>query len=415
MDRPIVYPGQVPADTDALTGWMATMRAFSGALYAIMGTGTVFDGLVVSPGTGLTVSVGAGSITAHVAADTAVYGSLGIASDTVMKQGINHAATTLPASGAFTAPTTAGQSVNILIQAAFSETDTNPALLPYMNAANPSVPYGGPGNNGASQPTLRQESVALSYVAGTPAATGSQTTPAATTGNVPIAVVTIAYGQSSITSASISVPGNAPIIPWKLPQLTPGFSRMQVFGTSGTLVVPNGVAQAKVTVVGGGGGGGGADNTGWQGGGGGAGGFTQGVFSLTPGQQVSITVGSGGAGEGPGATGGTGGTSSFGACCSATGGQGGGSSKTNAAGGSGGMGYGGALNFGGGMGGDAYFGTYFPGNGAPGPWGGGGRAAGALAGFNGQAPGAGGGGVYGGPSASQSGGSGAAGIVIVEY
>jgi hypothetical protein len=396
-----VYAGQVPADTDMLTGWMATMRGFSAMLYAIMGTTPVFDGLAVSPGTGLTVTVGAGSITAHVAADTAAYGSLGTASDTIMKFGNNHASTTL---GPFTAPNTSGQSVNILIQAGFSETDTNAALLPYMNAANPSVPFGGPGNNGVSQPTLRQQSVALSYVAGTPAATGSQATPAATTGNVPIAVVTIAYGQSSIVSGDISVPSNAPIIPWKLPQLTPGFSRMQVFGASGTFVVPNGVTQVKVTVIGGGGAGGASPGGTYPGGGGGAGGQAIGIVSgLTPGAGIAVTVPAGAG------TGSNGGTASFGSYLSATGGVAGASNSRLPAGGIGGSGVGGTLNIGGSYGTDGDVPASRGGDG-----GGPGSGRGTTGTGNGQnATGPGGGG--GGSATWGLGGTGGPGLVVVEY
>jgi hypothetical protein len=53
-----------------------------------------------------------------------------------------------------------------------------------------------------SQPTLRKQSVALSYVAGTAATTGTQTTPSASTGCIPLAVVTIAAGQTSISTIS---------------------------------------------------------------------------------------------------------------------------------------------------------------------------------------------------------------------
>lgn len=200
MDRPIVYPGQVPADTDFLTTAMATLRAFNGVLAATFGSSTLIDGLVVSPGTGLEVVVGPGSILASGIADTTAYGSLGTASDTIVKQGIINSSTTL---GPFTAPTTSGQSVNILIQAALSEVDTNPALLLYYNANNPGTPYGGSNNSGVTQPTLRRETVALSSVAGAAAATGAQTTPSASAGCVPVAVVTIACGQTSITTANI--------------------------------------------------------------------------------------------------------------------------------------------------------------------------------------------------------------------
>ena len=93
-------------------------------------------------------------------------------------------------------------------------------------------------------------------------------------------------------------------------------------------IVPTGVTYVRVTVVGGGGGGGGAQGTGAgqcsaAAGGGGAG-WGMGVYSVTPGQNIPVTVGYGGAGgNGGGSWGGSGGTSSFGSLLSAPGGGGG--------------------------------------------------------------------------------------------
>ncbi|MDR3538817.1 MAG: hypothetical protein P4L71_20140, partial [Acetobacteraceae bacterium] len=199
MDRPICYPGQVPADSDFLTVAKAAMLGFHGVLRAAFGTSTYYDGLAVTAGTGLNVTIGPGSIVVTATTDATAYGSLGTDSTSIVKQGINTASSSL---GPFTAPTTSGQSVNILIQAEFAEVDSNSALLLYYNANNPSTPFGGSNNNGVSQPTLRKQIVALSYVVGTAATTGTQTTPTLTTGWTPIAVVTIAYGDTSITTIS---------------------------------------------------------------------------------------------------------------------------------------------------------------------------------------------------------------------
>jgi hypothetical protein len=149
----------------------------------------------------MSVSVAGGSLYAQNYVDLYAYGSLGTNTNALYKQAVNLTATAL---GPFTAPTTAGQSVNILIEAGLLESDGSPVLLPYMNAANPSVPYGGPANNGVAQPTRRTVSVPLQAKVGTPAATGSQTTPAVDTGWTPIAVVTIAHGQSSIVAGNIA-------------------------------------------------------------------------------------------------------------------------------------------------------------------------------------------------------------------
>ncbi|OYV47861.1 MAG: hypothetical protein B7Z77_11560, partial [Acidocella sp. 20-58-15] len=116
-------------------------------------------------------------------------------------------------------PTTSGQSINYLIEAAFLEQDGTPVVLPYVNPANPSSPYSGPANSGTAQNTKRTQSVQLQLKAGAAATTGTQTTPATDTGYVPLYVITVAYGQTSITTAQITLaPGNS-FIAKKIPQI----------------------------------------------------------------------------------------------------------------------------------------------------------------------------------------------------
>lgn len=97
----------------------------------------------------------------------------------------------------------------------------------------------------------------------------------------------------------------------------------QLFTTSGTWTVPAGVTRARVTVIGGGGGGAAwsASTNGQPGGGGG---IAIGIFTVTPGSSIVVTIGAGGVG-GLGNTnvGTSGASSSFGAFLSATGGSGG--------------------------------------------------------------------------------------------
>lgn len=120
------------------------------------------------------------------------------------------------------------------------------------------------------------------------------------------------------------------------------------FGNPGTSTwtVPAGVTRVRGRVWGAGGGGGGTTNGAASGGGGG--GYAEGWFSVTPGQQIAITVGFGGAGGTGAPTAGSNGTaSSIGAFFGATGGGGG-----QGAGGGGvapvtalvGEGYGGQIN-----------------------------------------------------------------------
>lgn len=101
-----------------------------------------------------------------------------------------------------------------------------------------------------------------------------------------------------------------------------GVSSMQVFQSSGTFTVPQGVNRIVVEAWGGGGAGGGNYGL-YSGGGGGGGGFGKGVFSVAPGATFPVTVGSGGDNGSPG------GSSSFGALLSASGGRPGGSATAN--------------------------------------------------------------------------------------
>ncbi len=415
MDRTIVYPGSIPLDTDVLQLNRNTMIALGALMKAVLGTATVVDGLVVSPTTpnSLSVSVGPGSITAFAVVDTTPYGSLPADSDGVLKMGVNREPTTQTLS----APTVVGQSVAYLIEAAFLETDTNPLVLPYYNASNPAQPWLGPANAGSAQPTSRVQQVQLKAIPGVAAPTGSQLTPPVDAGWVGLAVVTLAFGQSTVGPGNIVPYVSAPVLQYHLPQLRPGYASLQAFTTSGYFTVPNGVSQAKVTVIGGGGAGG-TDAT-LPGGGGGAGGRAVGIVTgLTPGGAIYVTVGAGGIASATPAQGGPGGTSSFGAFLSATGGAGGngGTSGLPNAGGAGGIGVGGAVNEAGAYGTDCVLQAARGGDGG-GPGNGRGTT-GQLTGITANGPGGGGGGggcsLPGGGTGTV-GGNGAAGLVIIEY
>lgn len=321
MDRIIVYPSAIPLDTDILNINRNSMIGLGFLAQAVLGTNTVADGLVCAPTNpaSMTVSVGPGSITQITAIDETAYGSLAAdTSDLVVKMGINITATTFT----LTAPTSAGQSVNYLIEAAFEEVDGNPAVLPYYNAGNPAQSFNGPSNSGAMQNTTRMQRVQLELKAGVPANTGSQVTPAADSGWVALYQITVAFAQTQISASNIATIPTAPFLSFKLPQLRPGVaSGVQSFASSGNFVVPAGVTQVEVELWGGGAGSY-ASVSGLPSGGGSGGGYARKlVTGLTPGQVIQVTVGAGGAG---GTTAGIaavpGGTSAFGTIVSASGG-----------------------------------------------------------------------------------------------
>jgi hypothetical protein len=71
---------------------------------------------------------------------------------------------------------------------------------------------------------------------------------------------------------------------------------IQEFTANGTFTVPAGVSELRVDAYGGGGGGGGADGSTQFGGGGGGAAYNAGVVTVSPGEVLTIMVGSGGKG-----------------------------------------------------------------------------------------------------------------------
>jgi len=419
MDRTIVYPGSIPLDSDILNLNRNTMVALGALMQAVLGQTPLVDGLAVVPTSppSLGVMIAPGSITAYGALDTATYGSLGgDSTDSIVKMGINIAPTIV----AINVPNTVGQSIVSFVEAAFQEADVTPVVLPYFNAAAPDQPWLGPNNTGQSQATQRVQRVALRARAGVAAPTGTALPPAIASGWYPIATITTSYAQTAINVADIAPSALAPIIPFRLPNLRPGFSTVQAYASSSSFTVPAGVTSAKVRVIGGGGGGGGNTTQG-GGGGGGGGGYAEMVVSVTPGQTIAITVGSGGAGgsnasgTATGNNGQAGGTSSFGSVVAASGGSGGGGSLVGGQGnsGPGGVGLGGTVNMSGGAGNAGFSAgpNGFGGHGAGAACGGGGGAASSGLPSAGAAPGGGGAGGGG----NFTGAPGGAGLVIIEY
>lgn len=322
MDRNIVYPGSIPLDTDLLTVNRNTMIALGALAQAVLGSNTCIDGLICTPTSppSMNIIVGPGSITQIGPIDTTAYGSIPAdTTDLLVKMGIN----TGPQSFSLAPPQSVGQSMIYLIEAAFLESDLDPVVLPYYNAANPAQTFTGPGNSSTSQNTRRAQTVQLQLKSGVPANTGTQATPPADVGWTSLYQITVAYGQTQITTNAIQAVPTAPFLGWKLPALRPGFgSGVLGFNTSGTFSVPAGVTQVEVEVWGGGAGSF-ASVPGLPSGGGAGGGYARKlVTELVPGQLISVTVGTGGsAGNTTGSAPSGGGTSSFGQLVSATGGS----------------------------------------------------------------------------------------------
>jgi len=188
----------------------------------------------------------------------------------------------------------------------------------------------------------------------------------------------------------------------------------QMFTSSGTFTVPDGVTEVWVSMCGGGGGGGGGGgsyNAISGAGGGGAAAYLAKAVTVTSGESITITIGAAGSAGASGGSGGSGGTSSFGSRLSCAGGGGGGTGLSASGTSSGGS----AGGTGGSAGGCYYLGTdgvpwgSFQGGGSI--FGAGGAGCGAsIAGRPGSGYGAGGGG-----GASGGGGAGTQGFVLVEW
>jgi hypothetical protein len=212
LDRSVIYPGEQGRSTDILFAQRSSLIALSKLSEALFGTGTFVTGLTVGPNTpaALNVIVQPGQIFMEELVDATAYGIL--PADTVhsiLKQGMLMDALTVNCA----APVTVGYSVNYLIEATYQDQDTTNVVLPYFNSANPLQPLSGQNNSGAAQATERQGAIVITAKAGAAATTGTQTTPALDAGNVGLAVVTVANGQTTIVSGNISAYAGAPALP----------------------------------------------------------------------------------------------------------------------------------------------------------------------------------------------------------
>lgn len=417
MDRNLVYPGSIPLDSDLLAVNRNAMVALGALAQVILGGSTVVDGLACTPTTpaSLGVSVGPGAIAQLSVVDGLAFGSLPAATDPLVKLGINLAATNF----SLAAPATSGQSINYLIQGALRESDAVPIVLPYYNAANPALPYSGPGDSGVAQNTQRIQRVQLQLKAGAPTITGTQTTPPVDSGWAGLYVVSVANGQISVGTPHIALHATAPFLAFKLPQLRPGFaSGVQSITASGNFVVPAGVTQLEVELWGGGAGSY-ASVSGIPSGGAAGGGYVRKrVIGLEPGQSIAVAIGAGGAAGATGLAPTVGGTTSFGSFAAATGGRLNGLTSVAAPGHGGtpgGVGAGGDLNLAGSEGNVGV--TINGGMGGGAAQGGGMRNAGAAAGNSGLFPGGGasGAGTGSGGATANAGAAGAAGLIIVRW
>lgn len=216
MDRQIVYQGAIPRAVDQLQQSKNTMVGLGYLMQAILGVSTLVDGLAcaaTSPAS-LSVNVATGSIYSLQNVDATAYGILPAdTTDQIVKQGVIIGTTTFNCP----APATVGQSVVYLVEVAYQDLDSGTVTLPYYNASNSAQAFNGPNNTGVSQNTVRQGLCLLQLKTGVAATTGTQQIPAADAGFTGLYAITVANGQTTITSGNIQTLATAPFINPKLP------------------------------------------------------------------------------------------------------------------------------------------------------------------------------------------------------
>ncbi len=392
-NRPILYDYEQGRTFDILSAFQYAMKGDTDVGAAVlMGNASVASGAMTTVVAGgeatatspasLSINIAPAAIFQPAAIDATAYGALSANTTPIYQLGVLDSATTLQ----FTLTNlAAGQSQWALVEAQFVSSDSvaandpNGGLLLYYNSTNPLQPYQGQNNNGQVQNTLRTGLIQFNIVLGTPATSGDQVPPNPDSGWVPLYLIELTYGMTQITtiltcgpSVGQNVPSsypNAPLLAGLLNSHHGGIAgqapkiiltngeevqgilplanfaqpakNMWVANVPGTntFTVPANVTTVKVRQWGAGGGGGGSYGAASGGGGGGAGAYAEGVYAVTPGQQITATVGAGGAGgNGSPTAGSAGGTSSFGSLVTCTGGNGGsaGSSALATSAGSGG-------------------------------------------------------------------------------
>ena len=229
MDRFQQYPLAIPYETDFLTQSRFTQEGLGLGFLDIFGGGPMAVGLPCVPTSpaSLAVVIGPGRLYQTTFLDATAYGTItggnpagGLPADvnpnhSVVKQGKLRDPVTLSCP----APSSAGTSINYLIEALFQEVDASPSVLQFFNTQNPSTPLSGPGGSGLTLSTLRVCTCTLQAKAGIAATTGTQVTPAADTGWVGLYVVTVAFGQTTILAGNISILPGAPFLTQNLMQI----------------------------------------------------------------------------------------------------------------------------------------------------------------------------------------------------
>ncbi|WP_241503256.1 autotransporter outer membrane beta-barrel domain-containing protein [Komagataeibacter melaceti] len=198
MDRQIVYPAQIPLDSDQLNAQRNAYVGLGQLAAMAYGWSTVAaSGFACTPGAGLAVTVAPGSLLAPGVVDGTAYGTLAAVASALVRQYVSRDPATLTVPGA-------GATYTVYVTPA--TVDTDDTVLPFYNAANPSVTYAGSDNSGKTAPTVRQDAAQLGI--GTSAPNGAY----------PLWIITVPAAATSITTDMIVQADGAPFYD-TIPQL----------------------------------------------------------------------------------------------------------------------------------------------------------------------------------------------------
>lgn len=212
QQRSIFYSLEQILSADLLGAQVYSLIGDANTLQAVLGSAqSVISNLLLSPTdpSSLTLNLTNGFIATLAPVDASSYGSLSANTQQVLQLGYNQQTNVV-----INNTLEAGQAQFVLVEAGFSQIDSDPQVLPYVNISNPAVPYNGPGNTGIAQDTIRNEVCVITVKYGTPATSGSEVPPVVDAGQVAVAYIDLEAAQTTITAGQIldpdSVAGGSP-------------------------------------------------------------------------------------------------------------------------------------------------------------------------------------------------------------
>lgn len=212
---------KTPFDTaEGITSWdlnnisKDALKGLAWLSAALLGdTSTVVNGLLATQTTSpsMSIQIAEGQIYKFTDTDAAPIGTLEADDTQILQQGHADARTiALNSSGL-----TAGQSKWWLIEAEFEQVagirpgDPTEGNRGFYNSSNPASPLNGPDGLGAAINTIIAGVCHVSAIDGAAATSGSAVPPSPSSGCVPLFLIEVVYGQTTIGNGDIQIAGNA--------------------------------------------------------------------------------------------------------------------------------------------------------------------------------------------------------------